>query len=110
MKQTANNKQSAVQQLAAAYFTSPEALIQYLDELLERLAWAYAGKRQHSNHMVYDYDLIKQLSQAIEQDLQGATVSPNPPIAQGNQQNKRGFVLDWDARDFERFGGLGSRA
>ncbi|WP_299452957.1 hypothetical protein [uncultured Microscilla sp.] len=70
---------TAIQQLAAHHFTSLGAFINYLDELLERLAWAYTGVYQREIHQVQDYDLIKKLKQAIAQDLQGVGLQFCPP-------------------------------
>ncbi|WP_299463868.1 hypothetical protein [uncultured Microscilla sp.] len=70
---------TAIQQLAAHHFTSLEAFINYLDELLARLAWAYTGVYQREIHQVQDYDLIKKLKQAIAQDLQGVCLQFCPP-------------------------------
>lgn len=70
---------AAIQALAASHFTSLEAFIGYLDELLERLTWAYTGKPQRESYRVYDYHLIKKLKKAIAQDLQGVDLQFNPP-------------------------------
>ncbi|EAY27241.1 hypothetical protein [Microscilla marina] len=74
---TANK--TATQALAANHFTSFEGFMSYLDKLLERLVWAYAGVHQLASHRVCDYDLIRKLKQAIAQDLQGVDVQFNPP-------------------------------
>jgi hypothetical protein len=73
--QTMTNTQASIE----ANFSSYEELIRYLDELLERLAWAYTGKRQHPTHMVNDYDVIEKLGQAMIEDLQGLVLEFNPP-------------------------------
>ena len=70
---------TAIQALAANHFTSLEAFINYLDELLERLAWAYTGKYKYESHQANDYDLIQKLKQAIAQDLQGVDLQFCPP-------------------------------
>ncbi|EAY28845.1 hypothetical protein [Microscilla marina] len=74
-----NHSFTEVQQLVTTRFASLEAFILYLDELLERLAWAYAGRYQNQTHSVFDYDLIKSLKQALIQDLQGVELLFCPP-------------------------------
>lgn len=79
MKKTPNSNTTAIQTLISQCFTSLEAFVGHLDELQERLAWAYKGKYQHECHKIDDYDLIKKLKRAIALDLQGVDLQFCPP-------------------------------